>query len=69
MRRFWSLKLLLLTGLAAMAVQAQVPGREWAAGPAVATQVPAGYAMALFAGGYFWCMERDFESVTGVVEV
>ena len=69
MRRFWSLKLLLLAGLAAMAVQAQVPGREWTAGPAFATQVPAGYATAIFAGGCFWCMERDFESVTGVIEV
>lgn len=27
------------------------------------------YAVAIFAGGCFWCMEHDFEQVPGVVEV
>ena len=73
MRRFWSLKLMLLAALAAMAVQAQVPGWEGVLGRgqtmAVPAPIPDGHATAIFAGGCFWCMERDFESLPGVVEV
>lgn len=70
MRRgfFWTA--LLFAGLFALAVRAQVPGffgvgREMAQ-PVV---VPPDHATAIFAGGCFWCMERDFESLAGVVEV
>ncbi|KPF50966.1 peptide methionine sulfoxide reductase [beta proteobacterium AAP121] len=37
--------------------------------PAADTQlaVPAGLAVATFAGGCFWCVEADFDKVTGVV--
>ncbi len=31
--------------------------------------VPAGLETAIFAGGCFWCVEKDFESVPGVLEV
>ena len=31
--------------------------------------VPDGFATAIFAGGCFWCVEKDFEEVPGVIEV
>ena len=33
------------------------------------SDAPEGLATAIFAGGCFWCVEKDFEEVTGVVEV
>jgi peptide-methionine (S)-S-oxide reductase len=33
------------------------------------SDAPDGLATAIFAGGCFWCVEKDFEGVTGVVEV
>jgi peptide methionine sulfoxide reductase msrA/msrB len=42
------------------------------AGPAVAAepqQTGGGMAKAMFAGGCFWCMEKPFERLDGVVEV
>jgi peptide-methionine (S)-S-oxide reductase len=56
---------LLLGGMASW-VAAQ--GRE-PAPPAADTQpaVPAGLAVATFAGGCFWCVEADFDKVPGVV--
>ena len=34
---------------------------------AVSGKVPDGLAVAIFAGGCFWCVESDFDGVTGVV--
>ena len=56
---------LLLGGMASwVAAQSREP-----APPAADTQpaVPAGLAVATFAGGCFWCVEADFDKVTGVV--
>jgi len=70
MRRRFFWMALLFAGLLAMALRAQGQGfsglgREMAQ-PAT---VPPGHATAIFAGGCFWCMERDFESLAGVIEV
>ena len=37
--------------------------------PAKPTLVPAGGATAIFAGGRFWCLEKDFKKLPGVIEV
>jgi peptide-methionine (S)-S-oxide reductase len=37
--------------------------------PAAPAVVPAGSATAIFAGGCFWCVESDFEKLSGVLEV
>jgi len=37
--------------------------------PATPAMVPPGAATAIFAGGCFWCIEKDFEKLPGVIEV
>lgn len=37
--------------------------------PQAARPVPAGQSVAIFAAGCFWCSEKDFEKVPGVIEV
>lgn len=45
-----------------------LPARLLAAGP-VSPVAPQGHATAVFAGGCFWCVEKDFEKLDGVVDV
>lgn len=70
MKRGFAGLLLVLAGLLALTVQAQMPGFSGVGRVmALPASVPPGHATAIFAGGCFWCMERDFESLAGVVEV
>lgn len=49
----------------APASQPEAPKGTYAAQP----DVPAGHARAIFAGGCFWCLEKDFEHLPGVLSV
>ncbi len=54
-------------GIFAAVLMLAVPAVTQAQSPAVSGKVPDGLEVAIFAGGCFWCVESDFDGVTGVV--
>lgn len=53
--------------VAACTASGRTPGPTAASQPAVTAEARAGLATAVFAGGCFWCMEKPFDELPGVV--
>jgi peptide-methionine (S)-S-oxide reductase len=72
MRRFLISLVLLVAGAGGLAVAQnmapQTGAAPMAAPPADAAATDPHRAVAIFAGGCFWCMESDFDKVPGVLE-
>ena len=72
MTRRWNLALAATVGLVALGLAGahltpSASGQSSAEAPA-ATSVPDGAEIAIFAGGCFWCVEKDFDHVDGVLQ-
>ena len=55
------------TLMAACTASGSTPGPTAASSPALTAEARAGLATAVFAGGCFWCMEKPFDELPGVV--
>ena len=55
------------TLMAACTASGSTPGPTAASPPALTAEARAGLATAVFAGGCFWCMEKPFDELPGVV--
>lgn len=55
------------TLIAACTASGSTPGPAAASPPALTAEARAGLATAVFAGGCFWCMEKPFDELPGVV--
>lgn len=55
------------TLMAACTASGSTPGPTAASAPALTAEARAGLATAVFAGGCFWCMEKPFDELPGVV--
>jgi peptide-methionine (S)-S-oxide reductase len=62
-------RLILFTGLALGACSFSAAGPLGGEVPQAAEPVKKGQAEAIFAAGCFWCSEKDFEKLEGVIEV
>jgi peptide-methionine (S)-S-oxide reductase len=58
-----------LTGLMLALMMLAIAGTAWAANPLPADKTTGKTAVAIFAGGCFWCEEAVFDDVPGVISV